>query len=106
MQQRAAAPCECTGTPLDGWQSQPLSLDETLFEKTGTLVPEDDPEPTFSEYLPDKTSYWSADAPVAPRYFPVQPLRRMAVLDLRATVHAPCRRRRLFCRSQDSRGKC
>ncbi|MBC8733045.1 hypothetical protein [Paraburkholderia sp. UCT2] len=70
VQQRAAAPCECTGTPLDGWQSQPLSLDETLFEKTGTLVPEDDPEPTFSEYLQDKTRYWSADAPVAPRYFP------------------------------------
>ncbi|MEX3638060.1 hypothetical protein [Paraburkholderia sp. BR14320] len=69
-QQRAAGPCECTRTALDGWQSQPLSLDESLLEEIGTLMPEDDPEPTFSEHLPDKTSYWSADAPIAPRYFP------------------------------------
>ncbi|MEX3895927.1 hypothetical protein [Paraburkholderia sp. BR10954] len=68
--QPAAAPCECTRTPLDGWQSQPLSLDETLLEEIGTLTLEDDPEPTFSENLPNKTSYWSADAPIAPRYFP------------------------------------
>jgi hypothetical protein len=64
------APCSCTKTPLDGWLSQPLSLDETQFREIGTLAPEDDPEPTFSEYLPGKTTYWSADAPIAPRYFP------------------------------------
>jgi hypothetical protein len=69
-QTRAAAPCPCTRTPLEGWQSQPLSLDETQFEEIGTLLPEDDPEPTFSEYLPGKTTYWAADAPIAPRYFP------------------------------------
>ncbi|WNC92472.1 hypothetical protein RI103_29870 [Paraburkholderia sp. FT54] len=69
-QTRATAPCTCTKTPLDGWQSQPLSLDEAQFEEIGTLLPEDDPEPTFSEYLPGKTSYWAADAPIAPRYFP------------------------------------
>lgn len=64
------APCTCTKTPLDGWQSQPLSLDETQFHEIGTLCPDDDAEPTFSEYLPDKKSYWSTDAPIAPRYFP------------------------------------
>ncbi|VVD32074.1 conserved protein of unknown function [Paraburkholderia dioscoreae] len=69
-QTRAAAPCSCTKTPLEGWQSQPLSLDETQFEEIGTLLREDDPEPTFSEYLPGKTTYWAADAPIAPRYFP------------------------------------
>ncbi|WP_244816442.1 hypothetical protein [Caballeronia sp. Lep1P3] len=63
-------PCTCTKTPLDGWQSQPLSLDETQFREVGTLMPEDEPEPTFSEYLPGKTTYWSPDAPIAPRYFP------------------------------------
>ncbi|HEY4296003.1 MAG TPA: hypothetical protein VGM85_05985, partial [Paraburkholderia sp.] len=46
-QQRATEPCTCTKTPLDGWQSQPLSLDETQFEEIGTLLPQDDPEPTF-----------------------------------------------------------
>lgn len=66
----AVTPCSCTKTPLDGWQSQPLSIDETQFEEVGTLMPEDDPEPTFSEYLPGKTNYWAADAPIAPRYFP------------------------------------
>ncbi|MGQ7933849.1 hypothetical protein [Paraburkholderia sp. D1E] len=70
VEQRDVAPCTCTKTPLDGWLSQPLSLDETQLKEVGTLAPDDDPEPTFSEYLPDKTGYWSADAPIAPRYFP------------------------------------
>ncbi|MDR5733790.1 hypothetical protein QCE47_15760 [Caballeronia sp. LZ025] len=67
---RAPGPCACTKTPLDGWQSQPLSLDETQLREIGTLLHEEDPEPTFAEYLPGKLDYWSADAPIAPRYFP------------------------------------
>lgn len=63
-------PCACTRTPLDGWQSQPISLDETQLREIGTLLTEDDPEPTVAEYLPGKTTYWSNDAPIAPRYFP------------------------------------
>jgi hypothetical protein len=62
--------CDCTKTPLDGWQSQPLSLDETSLVKVGTLMREDDPEPTYAEYPPGASPYWSADAPIAPRYFP------------------------------------
>lgn len=69
-QLRAVGPCSCIRTPLDGWQSQPLSLDESQFEEIGTLLQDDDPEPTYSEYLPGKTTYWAADAPIAPRYFP------------------------------------
>ncbi|CAN7154476.1 hypothetical protein [Paraburkholderia hospita] len=64
------APCSCTKTPLDGWQSQPLSLDETRLVEVATLMREDDPEPTFAEYRPDNVQYWSPDAPIAPRYFP------------------------------------
>ncbi|MDR5749008.1 hypothetical protein QCE73_38285 [Caballeronia sp. LZ029] len=67
---KASGACTCTKTPLDGWQSQPLSLDEAQFREIGTLLPEDDPEPTYSEYLPNGTTYWAADAPIAPRYFP------------------------------------
>lgn len=66
----APGACTCTKTPLDGWQSQPLSLDEAQFREIGTLLSEHDPEPTFAEYLPGKINYWSADAPIAPRYFP------------------------------------
>lgn len=66
----ATSPCSCTRTPLDGWQSQPLSLDESQLREVGTLMMEDDPEPTYSEFLPNGTTYWAADAPIAPRYFP------------------------------------
>ena len=36
----------------------------------GTLVSSDGNEPTFGEYHPNGTRYWSLDAPIAPRYFP------------------------------------
>lgn len=62
--------CTCTKTPLDGWQSQPLSLDERQLEQIGTLVCADEAEPTFAEHLPGETGYWSEHAPIAPRYFP------------------------------------
>ncbi|MEX3765002.1 hypothetical protein [Paraburkholderia phenoliruptrix] len=67
---RAPGPCVCTKAPLEGWQSQPLSLDETQLREIGTLWPENDPDPTYAEYLPVKLTYWSTDAPIAPRYFP------------------------------------
>ncbi|WP_109477500.1 hypothetical protein [Paraburkholderia sp. C35] len=66
----ATAACSCTKTPLDGWQSQPLSLDESQLVEIATLMREDDPEPTFAEYRPDNVQYWSPEAPIAPRYFP------------------------------------
>jgi len=69
-EQTDAPACTCTKTPLDGWQSQPLSLDERQLELIGTLVPENEAEPTFCEYLPGDVSYWSEDAPIVPRYFP------------------------------------
>lgn len=43
----AAGPCNCTQTPLDGWNSQPISLDERRLEGIGTLVVDDDPEPSY-----------------------------------------------------------
>ncbi|MBN3751783.1 hypothetical protein G3N95_02445 [Paraburkholderia sp. Tr-20389] len=69
-EERTAAPCSCTKTPLDGWQSQPLSLDETQLVEIATLMHEAHAEPTFEEYRPDNVQYWSADAPIAPQYFP------------------------------------
>ncbi|GAB7539701.1 hypothetical protein AB4851_13260 [Burkholderia sp. 22PA0099] len=64
------ADCACHKTPLDGWQSQPLSLDETLLAQVGTLRDDDGREPSYDEYLPDGVRYWSPDAPIAPRFFP------------------------------------
>jgi hypothetical protein len=68
----AAAPpdCSCTRTPLDGWTSLPLSLDDDQLREVATLVRESYEEPTFSEYLPDGVRYAAPDAPIAPLYFP------------------------------------
>lgn len=66
-----AASCTCTRTPLDGWASLPNSLPDAQLEPVATLLaPDDTHEPTFAEYHPDGTSYWAAEAPIAPRYFP------------------------------------
>lgn len=51
-QSHAAAPCNCTRTPLDGWNSQPVSLDEERLQEVGTLCVASDPEPSYQEYLP------------------------------------------------------
>jgi hypothetical protein len=67
---RTSAPCDCQKTPLDGWQSQPLSLDEASLGRIGTLRADDETPPSDREYLPDGVGYWSPDAPIAPRYFP------------------------------------
>jgi hypothetical protein len=66
----AAGPCNCTRTPLDGWNSQPVSLDEQHLEEIGTLVVDDDPEPSYREHLPGKLDYWSPEAPITPHFFP------------------------------------
>ncbi|KMQ80325.1 hypothetical protein BPMI_02419 [Candidatus Burkholderia pumila] len=63
-------PYVCTKTPLDGWQLQPLSIDETMLVQIGTLTSPNDPEPTYVEYPAGASQYWSPDAPIAPRYFP------------------------------------
>jgi hypothetical protein len=62
--------CSCSSVPLDAWQSLPTSLDLENLEEVGTLVEDPYDEPTFSEYHPQGTRYESADAPIAPRYFP------------------------------------
>ncbi|WP_321782267.1 hypothetical protein [Paraburkholderia sp. J94] len=69
-EQTQASVCVCTKTPLDGWQTQPLSLDERQLEQIGTLALQDEAEPTFAEHLPGNLGYWSEEAPIAPRYFP------------------------------------
>jgi hypothetical protein len=62
--------CSCTRTDIAGWESLPLSLPEAQLREIGTLASRDDNEPTFAEYHPCGTRYWSFDAPIAPRYFP------------------------------------
>jgi hypothetical protein len=62
--------CACHATPTDGWQTLPLSMPEAQLREAGTLAEHSPDDATFAEYHPDGTRYWSADAPIAPRYFP------------------------------------
>jgi hypothetical protein len=64
------ADCACISFPLAGWESVPMSMDEVVMREVGTLRAAGDDEPTFVEYHAKGTRYWSADAPIAPRYFP------------------------------------
>jgi hypothetical protein len=64
------ARCSCSSVPLLAWQSLPTSLELEQLEEVGTLVDDPYDEPTFKEYHPNGTRYESADAPIAPRYFP------------------------------------
>ena len=63
-------PCSCCAVPLDAWQRLPTSLELDRFEEVGTLVVDAYDEPSFKEYHPQGTRYDSADAPIAPRYYP------------------------------------
>jgi hypothetical protein len=63
-------PCSCTEVPLIAWMAQPLTLELDRFEDIGTLLDDPYDEPTFTEYHPAGTRYESADAPIAPRFYP------------------------------------
>ena len=72
--QAHAAPCaSCATLPATGWETVPVSLDRPRLKSLGTLY---DPqagnplESTLEEYHPQGTRYWSADAPIAPAWFP------------------------------------
>ncbi|MGF6768033.1 hypothetical protein P3T18_000503 [Paraburkholderia sp. GAS199] len=66
----ASQACSCMKTPVPGWESMPLSLPEEQLREVATLVSSEEEEPTFEEFHPNGTRYWSADAPIAQRYFP------------------------------------
>jgi hypothetical protein len=67
---RTACPCNSAGDALAAWTSTPLSFPEAQLKDIGTLLENPYDEPSFAEYHPHGTRYESADAPIAPRYFP------------------------------------
>lgn len=67
---RVTQPCSCCAVALDAWQRLPTSLELERFEEVGTLVADPYEEASFAEYHPRGTRYDSADAPIAPRYYP------------------------------------
>ena len=65
-----ATPCNCPAQASAGWITEPATLNGEQFLTLGTLLTDAYAEPTFDEYHPQGTRYYSADAPIAPRYYP------------------------------------
>ncbi|MDO9286737.1 MAG: hypothetical protein Q7U26_17740 [Aquabacterium sp.] len=65
---RTPAGCDCAHLHCAGWESIAQPLGAPLLRALGTLRAPDDDEPTLSEW--PGSSYWSAEAPVAPLHFP------------------------------------
>lgn len=66
----APRPCACAGHDLAGWARMPPEFPEDLLRQVGTLVDDPYAEPTYAEFHPAGTHFWSADAPIAPAYYP------------------------------------
>lgn len=65
-----ASSCTCTKQSLVEWTSLPVSFPEPQLERIGTLIQGDADQATFAEYHPDGSSFWSAQAPIAPLHYP------------------------------------
>ena len=63
-------PCACAIDTYREWTRVPVDFPESHMRTVGTLVDDPYSEATFAEYHPDGTTYWSADAPIAPRHYP------------------------------------
>lgn len=63
-------PCRCVKSLSGAWTSEPVSFPEEQMRQVGTLRESAYDEPTFDEYHPAGTHFWSPDAPIAPRHFP------------------------------------
>lgn len=63
--------CACRLQDARAWESiTEERWPKALMEQVGTLRDPDTYEPTFEEFHPAGTHFWSPEAPIAPRYFP------------------------------------
>jgi hypothetical protein len=60
----------CVSLVCPGWEAMPASLAREALERVGTLRDPAIDDPTVAEYHPAGTNAWSADAPIAPAWFP------------------------------------
>lgn len=60
----------CRSLVCPGWEAMPASLARDALERVGTLRDPAVDDPTVAEYHPAGTHSWSADAPIAPAWFP------------------------------------
>jgi len=62
--------CSCEIDSYAGWTRIPASFPQDQMRAAGTLAGDPYDEPTYAEYHPHGTNYWSPDAPIALHYFP------------------------------------
>lgn len=62
--------CHCQRRDLEGWADWPVSFHEHDFAQVGTLARYAPEESIIKEFHPAGTSYWSSNAPIAPRFYP------------------------------------
>jgi len=62
--------CDCGIDACREWTRTPVSFPQAQMQSVGTLAGDPYDEPTYAEYHPRGTNYWSADAPIALRHFP------------------------------------
>ena len=68
---RGTASCTaCEALVCPGWERWPDGFPRDVLERAGTLRDPALDEPTVAEYHPAGTHAWSADAPIAPAWFP------------------------------------
>ena len=62
--------CACAIDSYREWSRVPADFPQAQMRAVGTLRGDPYADPTYAEYRAKGTSYWSADAPIAPHYFP------------------------------------
>lgn len=67
---RVTQDCTCGVASCPGWTRTPVSFPQAQMRPAGTLAGDPYVDPTFAEYHPHGTNYWSPDAPIAIHHFP------------------------------------
>jgi hypothetical protein len=62
--------CGCGIAACREWTRTAVEFPHGQMETVGSLRGDPYAEPTHAEYRPAGTNYWSADAPIAPHWFP------------------------------------
>jgi hypothetical protein len=62
--------CACAIDSYREWSRVPADFPQAQMREVGTLRGDPYADPTHAEYRANGSSYWSADAPIAPHYFP------------------------------------
>lgn len=62
--------CACGIAGYREWTRVPATFPHAQMHAAGTLAGDPYAEPTYAEYHPQGTHYWSPEAPVAMRHFP------------------------------------